>query len=221
MIATHTSLVLALLLLCGAAFGQTMYVTDELVITLRTGPSTENSIIENLSSGDRVEVVESNEAAGYSRVRVAASGEEGWVLTRFLTAEQTAALALSDTSRDLSAARTRIVELEEQVAALTERLNDSDSRLAATETSAASLSDELSEVRAASANAIALRDQNESLRRRNNTMSQQIDELTASNRELASRNNQNWFVVGALVLVAGIVVGLIAPSLRRKRRSSW
>jgi SH3 domain protein len=45
--------------------------------------------------------------------------------------------------------------------------------------------------------------------------------LTADNARLGSRNNQNWFVVGAAVLLAGIVVGLVAPSLRRKRRSDW
>ena len=40
-------------------------------------------------------------------------------------------------------------------------------------------------------------------------------------RALAGRNSQNWFIVGAAVLFGGIVIGLVAPSLRRKRRSDW
>jgi len=42
-----------------------------------------------------------------------------------------------------------------------------------------------------------------------------------ANGALSSRSRQNWFIVGAGVLSGGIVIGLIAPSLRRKRRSDW
>jgi SH3 domain protein len=52
-------------------------------------------------------------------------------------------------------------------------------------------------------------------------LEREVDELTANNARLAGRNNQNWFVVGAAVLLGGIVIGLVAPSLRRKRRSDW
>ena len=41
------------------------------------------------------------------------------------------------------------------------------------------------------------------------------------NAALGGRSSQNWFIVGAGVLFGGIVIGLIAPSLRRKRRSDW
>jgi SH3 domain protein len=46
----------------------------------------------------------------------------------------------------------------------------------------------------------------------------------AANREideLRRREQQNWFIIGAAVLFGGIVIGLVAPTLRRKRRSSW
>ncbi len=219
--AAHRSIFLCLALLAGLARAQTMYVTDELVITLRTGPSTQNTIIENLGSGDRVEVLEDDPESGYARVRVADGGEEGWVLSRFLTAERTAALELVDTSGSLSAANARIASLEQEVETLREGLDTSQAKLASTESSNTSLTTQLRDVRSASASAIETREQNESLRRRNNELNQQLEDLTARNTALAGRSDQNWFVVGALVLVAGVVIGLIAPSLRRKRRSSW
>ncbi len=49
----------------------------------------------------------------------------------------------------------------------------------------------------------------------------EVEALTADNARLAGRSNQNWFVVGAAVLLGGIVIGLVAPSLRRRRRSDW
>jgi SH3 domain protein len=48
-----------------------------------------------------------------------------------------------------------------------------------------------------------------------------VERLTVENARLARRNDQNWFIVGAAVLLAGIVIGLVAPTLRRKRRSDW
>jgi len=219
--AAHRSIFLCLLLTVGSAQSQTMYVTDELVITLRTGPSTQNTVIDNLSSGDRIEILEQDEENGYARVRVTGSGEEGWVLSRFLVGAQTAALELSQTERELNSAASNIASLESELEAVRANLDTTQSKLTEFESNNTSLSRELSDIRSASANAIEMRDQNESLRRRNNGLAQEVEELTARTSALADRSTQNWFVVGALVLVAGIVIGLIAPSLRRKRRPDW
>ena len=204
-----------------AVHAQTMYVTDELVITVRTGPSTQNSITANLSSGDEVELLEQDQESGYSRVRLAGSEREGWVLTRYLMDNPTADQALSQTQRELNAARARIETLEEQLQATTVNLEQTRAELGDSQSTAGSISAELEDIRTAAANAIEIRDQNESLRRRNSELTIELELLTQESARLASRSRQNWFVVGALVLASGIVVGLVAPSLRRKRRTDW
>jgi len=83
------------------------------------------------------------------------------------------------------------------------------------------VSQELADIRTAAANVVAIRDQNTSLQQRLIQREREVEELNVDNASLASRSDQNWFVVGAAVLLAGIVVGLVAPSLRRKRRSDW
>ena len=143
------------------AQAQTRYVTDRTIVELRRGPSTEYLILRNLEAGEQVEVLEQNEEQGYSRVKVVDQGTEGWILTRFLTAEPIARERLAAAERNLTAARERVATLEAQTRQLT-------ADLAAT-----------------------------------------------------ARSNQNWFVVGAAVLLGGIVIGLVAPTLRRKRRSDW
>ncbi len=72
-----------------------------------------------------------------------------------------------------------------------------------------------------SADALTLRDQNESLRRRLNERDAELAELTFEVRSLRSSAVREWFVVGAGVLLGGIVLGLVLPTLRRKRRSEW
>ena len=114
-----------------------------------------------------------------------------------------------------------VASLEAELAAATTSLRTIQSELSTARTTNSSISEELAEIRSTSANAIELRDQNEGLRRRNNELAAQIEALEIENSRLANRSRQNWFIVGALVLAAGIVVGLVAPSLRRRRRSDW
>lgn len=221
MIDFRLSLAFALLFAFSAAQAQTMFVTDELVITLRTGPSTQNSIIANLSTGDAVELLEQDPETGYSRVRVIDDAEEGWVLTRYLMDEPTADLALATATGELGSAQSRIDTLEAELADTRAALAEAQSALEAAETSHRSVSAELDDIRTASASVIEMRDQNESLRQRNLELSTELDALMLEAGRLGSRSRQNWFVVGSLVLAFGIVIGLVAPSLRPRRRSNW
>jgi SH3 domain protein len=203
------------------AQGQTRYVTDRTIVELRRGPSIEYLILRNLEAGERVEVLEQDEDAGYSRVRVADEGTEGWILTRFLTAEPIARERLAVAERSLSGAREQVAGLQEQTAELTRELSAARTELTQVRGSHGEVSQELAEIRAAAANVVEIRDQNTRLQQRVVQLEGEVENLTANNTRLAGRNNQNWFVVGAAVLLGGIVIGLVAPSLRRKRRSDW
>lgn len=203
------------------AQAQTRYVSDRTIVELRRGPSTEYLILRNLEAGERVEILEQNADAGYSRVRVADQGTEGWILTRFLTAEPIARERLVVAERSLAAARERVTELEAETAQLTRDLAATRGDLEQTRTNHGTVSQELTDIRNAAANVVEIRDQNTRLQQRLVQRDREVEELTAENAQLAARSNQNWFVVGAAVLLGGIVIGLIAPSLRRKRRSDW
>lgn len=203
------------------AQAQTRYVSDRTIVELRRGPGIEFLILRNLEAGERVEILEQNESAGYARVRVADQGTEGWILTRFLTAEPIARERLTVAERNLAAARERVTALESQTAALTRDLAATRTELTASQSSNGSVSKELSDLRTASANVVQIREQNASLQQRLVQRDREVEELTAANASLSGRNSQNWFVVGAAVLLAGIVIGLVAPTLRRKRRSDW
>jgi SH3 domain protein len=211
---------LACLLFAAAAQSQTRYVTDKLSVELRRGPSTEYLIIRSLEAGEMVEVLEQT-AQGYSRVRVPDQDSEGWILTRFLSSETSARDRLAVAERSLSNARSRVAELEQQVASLSTDIGGTKAELEQSRASHEHMSQELSSIKTASANAIEIRDQNESLRQKLVERERQVEQLSTENSVLAGRNNQSWFLVGAGVLFGGVVIGLIAPSLRRKRRSDW
>jgi len=211
-----------LLLLAGAAaHGQTRYISDELIVPLRTGPSIRNAITRNLRAGTQVEVLEQEEESGYSRVRVTDRGTEGWLETQYLAAQPIARDRLAAAERDLQAARGRVAELEARVEQLTAQLERAMGELEAVVEARGELSEELEEVREASADVLAIRDENERLQSELRTNRLEVEQLKLENERLADRERQNWFVVGAAVLTGGIVIGLVLPSLRRRRRSDW
>ena len=203
------------------AEGQARYVTDRTIVELRRGPSTEYLILRNLEAGERVEVLEENEAQGYSRVRVADQGTEGWILTRFLTAEPIARERLGVAERNLTTARERVATLETQNQQLASDLATTRTELEQAQANHGTASRELADIRTASANVVQLREDYTRTQQRLVQREREVEQLTADNARLAGRNSQNWFVVGAAVLLAGIVIGLVAPTLRRKKRSDW
>jgi SH3 domain protein len=171
--------------------------------------------------GTALEVLEEDAGNSYSHVRVTGSDVEGYVLTQYLTPERAARDLLAEAERTLASTRAQVQNLETELADLRTELGTTRTTLEEERASGSEISAELADIREASANAVALRDQNEMLRRRVNELTAEVEAMVIENSRLASRSRQNWFVVGAAVLVGGIVIGLIAPSLRRTRRSSW
>jgi SH3 domain protein len=94
------------------ARAQTLYVTEEIEITMRTGPGTDRKIIALLPSGSAVEMVERGK--DWSRVRLA-NNKEGWVLTRYLTEVTPAAIKLAQLEARFAEVRERNQQLEQKV----------------------------------------------------------------------------------------------------------
>ena len=211
----------ACLLCASVAHAETRYVTDKLSIEVRRGPGNEYKITRNVEAGAELEVLEQT-PDGYSRVHVGdAQGTEGWVLTQFLSTERSARDRLAAAEKTASDAKARAAELERQVAELTAQLGDTKTELDHTRDNHEHVSRELANIKTAAANVVEITQQNESLRQKVVDRDRQVEELTASNGALSGRSRQNWFIVGAGVLFGGIVIGLIAPTLRRKRRTEW
>jgi SH3 domain protein len=212
--------VLVLMLATAVAGAQARYISDEFFVPFRTGPSTQNAITRNLPSGTRVDVVEERADIGYARVRLQ-DGTDGWVQTQYLQAEPVAEARLETATRELDALRDRARVLEQRVMDLESELASTGRALNEAETRSEQAGAELADVRSASSAALETRAENQNLERT-------VAELTAAAEaanlridELGRRERQNWFIIGAAVLFGGIVIGLVAPTLRRKRRSSW
>ncbi len=211
-----------LLFLCIAqgVAAQTRYVTDQFEITLRTGPSTSNQIVRMLPSGTRLETIEVDADAGWSRVRTS-GGTEGWVLTRYLMAEPSARDQLASMRERLETMRGESGSLGARVDDLSQANQEAQSRIRTLESENKRLEAELAEIRRTASNVLAIDAENSALREQLSTAEVQIAALQQENGELSSRRNRDWFIAGAAVLLAGVLLGIILPRIRWRKRSRW
>jgi SH3 domain protein len=96
---------------------QVRYVTDELAIALREGPSGDSASRGVLTSGARVVLLESRPGTGYARVRTG-DGREAWIQEKYLKADPIARTRVERAEKDLAAAQAELKKLKEDHAKL-------------------------------------------------------------------------------------------------------
>ncbi|MDF1578765.1 MAG: TIGR04211 family SH3 domain-containing protein [Desulfobulbales bacterium] len=102
---------------------ETMYVTDQLVITVRRGASNEHAIIKTITSYTPLEVLEHVEENKYAKVRLT-SGEEGYALVQHLTDNTPKTQIISRLGKEVEKLRNTLEDIENQRNQLTEELKN-------------------------------------------------------------------------------------------------
>jgi len=215
------ALLLAALYWSPAAPAQTAaYVTDQLEATLRRGTGTEYAIVRMMPAGTPVEVLEVDATSGYSRVRTV-QGAEGWILTRYLMDEPAARDQLETLRRRLEEARAQRGSAGELLDAITAERDALAAERDELERSLDALSQELGELTAAAAEPLRLRERNRELDQQVEALQAELAGEQIANRELRRNTQRDWFVAGAAVLLLGLVLGVVLPRIRWRRRSRY
>lgn len=213
-------LAVCFLVLAGNAVAETLYVSDTLEITMRSGKGTNFGITRMLRSGTPVEVLDTDKKSGYTQVRTK-SGKEGWVLSRFLMNGQAARDRLATAEKNLAELELENRKLTTAMTALTEEKSGLENNLQELEGQSRGVSQELSEIRRTASSALAIDSENKDLKGRMVSLERQLQTVQQENETLKDRTARDWFMVGAAVVLLGIIVGLIIPKIRFRKKSSW
>ncbi len=211
---------LAALFVSLAAVAEDAWVSDQFEVMLRTGPSTSNAIERMLPSGTALDVLETDAAAGYSRVQTSA-GTEGWVLSRYLMSEPSARQQLERLSSQLTNATDSGSSLTSQLSGVKSEYDTAKRSIATLEREKRALEQELAKIRRTAANVLSIDSQNKDLRDQLATAQIEVATLEQQNRELTGQTTRYWFMTGALVLLVGMILGLWVPRIRWQRRSRY
>ena len=207
-------------LVAGNSAAEPAWVSDQFEIMLRTGPSTSNEIRLMVGSGTQLEVLETDAETGYSHVRTP-RGTDGWVLSRYLMGEPAAREQLEQLTTQLTSATAEGSSMSSQLSAIRGEYDTATRRISDLENERQTLQDELTEIKRTAADVLAVDSQNKELRQQLTDADIRIDILEQENGDLSKQTRRNWFITGALVLFAGVLVGLILPRMRWQRRSGY
>jgi len=220
---------LCLLLLSGSAFAETKYVIDQIVITLRSGQSNQHQILRTLPSGTKMEVLETGDK--YSRVSLA-DGTEGWVLNQYITSTPIAKHRLAavqkklagleaENARLLAEFEAKNARLKEELATTSSKESDISEQYVKLKKEDEKLNKELNRLRRVAAKPLQLENENTRLKKQLLELENEHELVQQENQMLRDSAEREWFLTGAGVIILGIILGLIAPSLRPRKKSSW
>ncbi len=202
------AVLLAACLAAGSAAAQEiLYVTDQMRITVRSGPSLGNKVIAMARTGDKL-VLLGSKKEGWALVRLP-NGKEGWALSRFLTKERPARLRLAELDPANKDMARRLEQLHSENQRLSRELSETEAKLAELKVS-------YEKLQADSADVVALKQRHQKLQSQFTEQNKQLKELVVENKSLKLSSNLKWFLAGAGVLVVGWLMGLALH--RRKKR---
>jgi len=210
--------VLAMSTLSTEANAETRYVIDKLIITMRSGQSTQHKIVKHWPSNTALEILETD--GEYSRAR-GPDGTEGWVLNQYITAKPTAKLRLTAALQKQASAEKENARMKAQLAELRSKdgvLSKQKNKLSRDNKKQM---DELKHLRRVAAKPLKLENENQRLKKELLELESEHELLLQENQMLGDSSDRDWFLNGAGVIILGIIIGLIAPSLRTRKKSSW
>ncbi|QSP93477.1 TIGR04211 family SH3 domain-containing protein [Marinobacter salinisoli] len=211
-----------LVLACTAqAQAKTAWVDDQIYLPVRAGAGTQFRIIENaVPSGTPLEVLETTDS-GYTRVRTP-KGTEGWVSSQYLSDTPIAADLLRRANQELEQARNELNQVKEQLATTTKERNALESSEASLSDQSQNLKEELQRIKSIASDSINLERRNKELLQENQKIRNDLEVLTAENERLEAGKESDFMLLGAGLVLAGVVLALLIPMLKPTRKTdNW
>ncbi len=198
------------------------YVTDSIKVSIRTGPSIENKIINYLDSGQQVEILESKD--DWSRIRVLEhrlGNMEGWVLSRYLITRKPWEIQAKSLKEENAQIIEKLALIEKEFGAKTRQEQILTKELTENNETLDKLQNEYEALRHDSADYLKLKEEYENTRSVLESNQKKIKELTQENEILRVSQRNRWFATGALVLLCGLIIGVLVGRQQKRRKSLY
>lgn len=196
------------------------YVSDTLFVTLRSAESNDSQVIHHgLPSGTRLTVNRVSADQEWSEVTTE-DGTTGWVRSQYLMTDLPARVQLNEAiaqAEQLAAVNEELTrELTELRAVRVELGGNPDGTLQ-------SLTEELAQLRQISGRSLQLDADNRRLIEETENLRAQVDMLGAETQRLQESLRSSAFLDGALAVLLGVVIAVVAPRLwpKRRRNDGW
>jgi len=208
-----------------ATYADRRYVSDMIIITLRTGQGQEYKVIKSLKTDTPVEVLEESES--YLRVRTE-EGEEGWVAKQYITSEVPKSIIIEGLKEETNKLNARVEELEKDQASLLDqfevakqshvaKVKELERNVSNSREEASRLTMELAQITKKhktlldqSKNVVDLISEQKKLKSNKVSLSTKVEYFQQENADLRSTRRLQWFLAGGGVFFIGWIAGKIS-----------
>lgn len=213
-------ILLALPLTSLPASAATGYVTDQLVLTLRSASGDKYQALDHLKTATQVKILD--EQGALLRIRTM-DGKEGFVLKQYITTQVPKQQVIARQKKELQQLQAKMKQLssnsnerQQALASLQQQRDQLDQKLQQSRQDLKKLTEEHQQLLDASQNLLQITRERDQLREENNQLATEATRLEEENSTLLTTGSIKWFLAGAGVLFFGWFMGKIS---RKKRRS--
>ena len=216
---------LALTVLClpAANAQDTQYISDMVLVPVRSGAGSDYRIVNRgLPSGTALLIYGQSDDGEWTEVETR-GGTRGWIPTQYLQQEPPAGLLINDMRLELEQVRGERDRVVSQLNQSSSEVNEADETIVSLNTRLESTEAELTEVKRVSAAALDLDLMNQQLVAELESERSEADLLRLENVRLRERIANNQMIDGALAVLLGVILAVVAPRLwpRKKRQDGW
>jgi len=215
----------ALTVLClpAANAQDTQYISDMVLVPVRSGAGSDYRIVNRgLPSGTALLIYGQSDDGEWTEIETR-GGTRGWIPTQYLQQEPPAGLLINDMRLELEQVRGERDRVVSQLNQSSSEVNEADETIVSLTTRLESTEAELTEVKRVSAAALDLDLMNQQLVAELESERSEADLLRLENVRLRERIANNQMIDGALAVLLGVILAVVAPRLwpRKKRQDGW
>ena len=206
------------------AYGQdTRYVSDRVLVPVRSGAGSDFRIVNSgLPSGTALMVLGESEDGKWAEIETRA-GTRGWIPSQFLQAEPPASLLMNELRLEVEQLRSERDRVVSQLNQRSSAADEADDTILTLRSELEATTSELTEVKRVSAAALDLDALNQQLVAEVESERSDADLLRLENVRLRERIANNQILDGALAVLLGVILAVVAPRLwpSKKRQDGW
>jgi SH3 domain protein len=202
----------------GSAQAETVYVSDNLGLSLRSEENNTSKAIQVLPTGTPLTVLEVNKKTGFSHVRLD-DGTEGYMPTRNTMKDKPSRFYLDAANKELESLKTENMTLKAELSEAKEAITPGSTLEKTLSVEKDQLSKELNELKKTSSGAVELQNQRDELQERVVNAERELQQLKLENQAMRNSANQDWFLYGGILALIGVILGFLLPKLSSRRRS--
>ena len=202
---------------------ETQYISDMVLVPVRSGAGTDYRIVNRgLPSGTALLVYDLSDDGEWTKIETR-GGTRGWIPTQYLQKEPPAGLLINDLRLELEQVRGERDRLVSQLNQSSTEVTEADETIVELNTTLESTQAELTEVKRVSAAALDLDLMNQQLVAELESERSEADLLRLENVRLRERIANNQILDGALAVLLGVILAVVAPRLwpKKKRQDGW